>query len=163
MQAEGMKAGSETPFSQTIAQARGAAEEFTRLFSEMKPPSGLDMEVVVTAIKRNMETLSAVSRIAGEGAQAVARRHTEIMQQTMSELTETMRSLVALTDTPQAKASKQTELLKKAYERAISHTRELGDLIQRSNSEALELLNHRFTEALDEMKALIGKVGQSKP
>ena len=61
----------------------------------------------------------------------------------MSELTETMRSLVALTDTPQAKASKQTELLKKAYERAISHTRELGDLIQRSNSEALELLNHR--------------------
>ena len=157
-----IKAGSENPFSQTMGQAKNAAEEFTRLFSEMKLPGVPDMDVLLSALKRNMETLSAVNHIALEGAQAVAKRHMEIMQQTMSELSETMRSLAALTDTPQVKAAKQTELLKKAYERAIANTREVGDLIQRSNTEAMELLNHRFTEALDEVKALVGKAGNDK-
>ena len=41
-------------------------------------------------------------------------------------------------------------------------SRELGDLIQRSNSEAMELLNNRFTEALDEVKTLVEKSGHSK-
>jgi len=163
MATETTKAGSENPFSQAIGQAKSAAEDFTRLFSEMKLPAVPDVEVLVSATKRNMETLSAVNHIAAEGAQAVAKRHMEILQQTMSELTETMRSLFTLTDTPQAKAAKQTELLKKAYERAISNTRELSDVIQRSNTEAMELLNNRFTEALDEVKSLASKAGHSTP
>jgi phasin family protein len=162
MATETTKAGSDNPFSQAIGQAKSAAEDFTRLFSEMKLPAVPDVEALLSAHKRNIETLSAANRIALEGAQAVAKRHMEIMQQTMSELSETLRSFAAPTDAPQAKAAKQTELLKKAYERAVSNSRELGDLIQRSNTEALELLNHRFTEALDEVKSLVEKSGPKK-
>jgi phasin family protein len=158
-----VKTGSENPFSQTIGQAKSAAEDFTRMFSDMKLPGVPDMEVLVSALRRNMETLAAVNRIAAEGAQAVAKRHMEIMQQTMSEVSETLRSLATVTDTPQAKAATQTELLKKAYERAATNTREIGDLIQRSSTEAMELLNHRFTEALDEVKSMVGKTGNDKP
>jgi phasin family protein len=158
-----VKPGSENPFSQTIGQAKSAAEDFTRMFSEMKLPGVPDMEVLVSALRRNMETLAAVNRVAAEGAQAVARRHMEIMQQTMSEVSETLRSLAAVTDTPQAKAAMQTELLKKAYERAATNTREIGDLIQRSSTEAMELLNHRFTEALDEVKSMVGTASHGKP
>jgi hypothetical protein len=35
--------------------------------------------------------------------------------------------------------------------------KELSDLIQRSNQEALALLNRRFTEAMDELKAMAEK------
>ena len=35
--------------------------------------------------------------------------------------------------------------------------RELGDLIQRSNAEAIGLINARFAEAMDEVKALAQK------
>ena len=35
--------------------------------------------------------------------------------------------------------------------------KELGDLIQHSNEEAVKLLNNRFVEALDEVKALADK------
>jgi hypothetical protein len=35
--------------------------------------------------------------------------------------------------------------------------KELSDLIQRSTSEAIGLLNHRFTEAMEEVKALAEK------
>jgi phasin family protein len=37
--------------------------------------------------------------------------------------------------------------------------RELADLIQKSNAEALELLNRRFAEAMEEVKQLAAKQG----
>jgi phasin family protein len=114
------------------------------------------MEVVLAAHKRNLEALSEANRVALEGAQAVARRHMEIMQNTMSTLSETMKDLTE-NDSPAARAAKQTDLLKQAYENAVSNTRELGDLIQRSNTEAMGKLNHRFSEAMTEMKALFKK------
>lgn len=127
--------------------------EFTRMFSDMKMPGMPGMDAFLQAQRRNMEVLSNANRVALEGAQAVARRHMEIMQQTMQEVTETMRDM-ATADSPQAKAAKQTELMKTAYERAVSHMKELADLIQRSNGEALNMLNHRFAEAMDEVKQI---------
>ena len=131
--------------------------EFSKLFADMKMPAvGGGMETFLAAQRRNMEVLSAANRVALEGAQAVAKRHMEIMQQTMAEMTESMRDL-ASPESPQARAAKQAEMLKSTYERAVAHIKELADLIQRANGEALGLLNHRFTEALDEVKQLAAK------
>ncbi len=133
--------------------------EFTKMFTDMKVPgiAGMpDMDAFLSAHRRNMEVLTAANRVALEGAQAVARRHMEIMQQTMSEMTETMRDLSS-PDSPSAKAAKQTELIKASYERAVAHMKELADLIQRANGEALGMLNQRFAEAMDEVKMLASK------
>lgn len=134
----------------------GLGADFTRLFAQMQLPAMPDMDAVLAAQRRNLEALTAANRVALEGAQAVARRNMEIMQQTMSEMAETMRSL-ATADTPQAKAAKQADLMKLAYERAVANMREIGDLIQKSNVEALGLLNKRFSEAMDEVKVLVAK------
>jgi phasin family protein len=133
--------------------------EFTRMFGEMKFPMMPDMEMFLSAHRRNMETLSAANRVALEGAQTVAKRHMEIVQQTMQEMTDTIRELSS-SESPQARASRQAELVKQAYEKAVAHMRELADLIQRSNGEALSMLNQRFTEAMDEVKAMAQKAGQ---
>ena len=136
--------------------------EFTRMFSDMKMPSlpGMpDMESFLSAHRRNMEVLSAANRVALEGAQTVARRHMEILQQTMQEVTQTMKEMTA-PESPTAKAAKQTELMKSSYERAVAHMKEIADLIQRSNGEAMGMLNQRFTEAMDEVKQLAEKVGK---
>src|SRR5580692_2133414 len=116
--------------------------DFTKILSEMKLPAMPNMEAFVAANRKNMETLTAANRIALEGAQAVARRHMEIMQQSMTEMAEAVRSMTT-TESPQAKAAKQAELVKHAYERAVANIKELGDMIQQSNAEALKLLNHR--------------------
>ncbi len=154
MSSETTPTGPGAAMAHVMGQAKTAAEEFTRMFSEMKMPAMPDMEALLTAQRRNMEAMSAANRIALEGAQAVAKRHMEIMQQTMAEMTETMRAL-ASTEAPQAKAAKQADLLKRAYERAVSNTKELSDLISRSNGEAIGTLNKRFTEAMDEVKQLM--------
>jgi phasin family protein len=130
--------------------------EFTKLFADMKFPAMPDMEAFVSASRRNMETLAAANKVALEGAQAVARRHMEIVQQNMAEMSEAIRAL-STAEAPQAKAAKQAELLKVGYERAVANIKEISDLIQQSNSEALKLLNQRFTEAMDEVKMLADK------
>ena len=145
-------------FTSAMDQARRAGEEFTKMFSTMKLPAGPGMEDLLAVQKRNMDALSAANRIALEGAQTVAKRHMEIMQQTMAELGDTMRALSSA-DSPQDKAATQAELLKKAYERAVANTKEMSDLIQRANGEAVDQLNQRFTEAMEEMKALMAKAG----
>ena len=91
-----------------------------------------------------------------EGAQAVARRNFEIMQDTMTELTESMKSL-SVSDAPANRAAKQADMLKHAYESAVNNARELGDLIQKSNAEAVQKLNSRFSEAMTEIKTLFKK------
>ena len=138
-----------------------ADKDFRKFFSEMKLPSLPDMETLMGAHRRNMEALSTANRVALEGAQAVARRHMEIMQQSMADLTETIRT-IAKTEGAKAKAAKQAEMLKAAYERAVTNMKELGELIQRSNSEAMDVINKRFAEAMDEVKALIEKANSAK-
>ena len=130
--------------------------EFMRLMGEFGMPQTLDFEAFAAAQRRNIEALSAANRVALEGAQAVAKRHMEILQQSMSEMTEAMRSL-ATAEAPQEKAAKQAELAKSAYEHAVANMKELSDLIQKSNAEALGLLNQRFTEAMEEIKGMVKK------
>ena len=136
--------------------------EFSRMFADMKMPPVPGMDVFLSAQRKNLEVLTAANKVALEGAQTVARRHMEIMQQTMQEVSETMRDF-ASADTPQAKAGKQSEVMKASYERAVSHMKELADLIQRSNGEALAMLNKRFAEAMDEVKMLAEQAGKPKP
>jgi len=163
--AAGMATDAARRTAETIAGfGRAAAERQTamlgdvsRMFKDMRFPSALpDTGALMQAHRRNMDALSQANRLALEGAQAVARRHMEIMQQTMTELTEHVREL-ASSETPQAKAARAAELLKRSYEHAVANIRELSDLIQRSNTEALGLLDHRFKEAMDEVKHLIEK------
>jgi phasin family protein len=130
--------------------------DFTKFFADMKLPALPDMETFMAANRKNIETFSAANRIALEGAQAVGRRQIEMVQSSMAELTEAMKAL-ASTGTPQDKAAKQAELLKQAYQHAVAHMKELSDLIQQSNAEALALINKRFEEAMDEVKALAAK------
>ncbi len=136
--------------------------EMTKIFSDMRFPSFVpDSGALMAAHKRNMDALAAANRLAIEGAQAVARRNMEIMQTAMGELTAHLREL-ASAGSPKAKAARQAELIKQSYEHAVSNIRELSDLIQKSNEEALSLLNQRFRESMDEIKQLLEKSGEKE-
>lgn len=131
-------------------------EEMMRAFTSMKMPAMPDFQAFADTQRRNLEALTTANKLAMEGAQAVARRNMEIIQQAMGEMTQAMQTLTA-EGAPQDKMAQQTEMMKSAYERAIANMREIADLIQKSNGEALQVLNRRFTEAMDEVKAMVAK------
>jgi phasin family protein len=128
-----------------------------RLLSEYRLPAMPDVESLAAAQRRNFEALSAANRVALEGAQAVAKRHMEILQQSMAELTEAVRSASSTTGSAKEKAASQADLVKATYGRAVTNMQEISDLIQKSNGEAVSVLNRRFAEAMDEVKTLMGK------
>ena len=131
-------------------------DDMMKMLAEFRLPAMPDLEGLAQAQRRNLEALSAANKVALEGAQAVARRHMEIMQSAMSEMTDALRSMSG-TESPQDRAARQAELLKSGYERAVANMREVADLIQKSNGEALGLLNRRFAEAMDEVKSMAAK------
>lgn len=126
-----------------------------RMLSEMKMPM-VDVQALAAAQRRNLEALSAANRVALEGAQAIARRHMEILQQSMSEMTDAVRGASSATD-PTSRAAQQADMVKATYERAVNNIKELADLIQKSNAEALTVLNRRFSEAMDEVRGMVTK------
>jgi hypothetical protein len=67
--------------------------DVSKLFSEMKAPAMPDMAAVLATHKRNLEALADANRVAMEGAQALARRHFEIMQSTMAGMTDSLKSM----------------------------------------------------------------------
>lgn len=124
--------------------------------NEFRLPAMPDLDALAAAQRRNLEAISAANRVALEGAQAVARRHMEILQASMSEMTQVMQSVAQEAD-PQGKASKQAEMMKATYAKAVANMKELADLIQKSNGEALSVLNRRFAEAMDEVQGMVKK------
>jgi phasin family protein len=77
----------------------------------------------------------------------------EIVQQSVAEMQDAMRSMASPTDI-QEQAAKRAEMAKATYERAVGQMQELADLIQKSSGEALSVLHTRFAEAMEEVKNL---------
>lgn len=129
--------------------------DFTKVMADFKLPA-VDMEALLASQRKNIEAFSAANKVALEGAQAVAKRNMEIVQAAVTEMSEAVKALAG-SEAPQAKAARQAELMKTAYERAVTNMRELADMIQRANGEALGLINKRFAETMDEVKVMVEK------
>jgi phasin family protein len=130
--------------------------DMTKFFAEFRMPAMPDMTELAKAQQKNLEAITAANKVALEGARAFAERHMQIVQQSMAEMQDAMRSMASPGD-PQQQAAKQAEMAKAAYERATAQMQELADLIQKSSGEALSVLHTRFAEAMEEVKKLSGQ------
>jgi phasin family protein len=136
---------------QAMAETEQAKTEFGS--ADFLAPAVPYLETFIAATWRNMGAFTAANRVALEGARAVTHLQMEIMQQAMSGMTEAMRAL-SDAESPQERVALQADLLKQSYERAAKNVRELSNIIQGANRETIDLLNRRFAETMDEIKAL---------
>lgn len=126
-----------------------------KLGEQFKVP-GFDAAGMLETQRKNMEAITQANRVVFEGAQAVAQRQGEIMRETMEEAAKAMQA-VTEAGSPEDRAAKQAEIVKEAYETALTHVRELSEMSVKSNNEALEVINKRFGESLDELRDEIRK------
>lgn len=116
----------------------------------------VDMEGLVAAQRKNVEALAQANQLAVESMQAIARRQSEIFRSMMEEASTAMREVMAA-GSPEEKAAKQTEIAKEAFKRAIVNMRELAELVSKSQNEALDVVQKRVADSLDEIKTLVAK------
>lgn len=113
----------------------------------------VDVEAVLTAQRRNIEAMQRANQVAAENFQAIARRQVEMMQSAMEEAASSVRDLMSA-GSPEEGARRQTELVQRSMEAAVSNMRELAEMTARSSQELFDCVNQRFSEGLEEMRAM---------
>jgi phasin family protein len=115
---------------------------------------GVDMSALVDSQRKNVEAVTAANRIALEGIQALMQRQGEILQQSFEEATRLIQDFDPATD-PAERMAHQTELAQEAFQHALANMRELAEMASSSQAEALEAIQARFNESLEEIKAKV--------
>ena len=124
----------------------------TKMMSDLRLP-GVDMVALLAIQRKNIEALTAANQMAVQGMQAVAKRQSEILAQTMAEIS-TAAQQIASAGNPQEMTAKQAELIKQAFEKAVANMRELAEMINQANTQAFEVINKRVSESLEELRNL---------
>lgn len=111
-----------------------------------------DMNAVLEAQRKNIQALNEAQQLALEGYQAIAQRQSEIISQIVEDNSAIAREVLN-EETPERKVAKQTDLVKKVYERSVTNFRELSDMLAKSNQQAADIINKRVSANLAEIKA----------
>lgn len=118
--------------------------------------SGLDMEQVAAANRKNIEAITHANQAALAGMQTIMRRQADIFRETMETASALMADAMA-TGTPEEKLARQAELAKTAFETASKNMQELATMVAEKQSECLKVINERVTASLDDLKAAAKK------
>lgn len=124
--------------------------DLTKMISDLQVP-GVDWPAVMASQQKNLEALTKANQVMFEGTRAVMQREIEILQKAMAEFAAATKDLMAEGD-PGAQASKRLELAQASFQAAVENMRELAELAGRSNREALEVINQRAAESLEEIQ-----------
>ena len=143
----------DNPYDFTDMSKMFADMDVSKMFGDMKVP-GVDWQAVMASQQKNIDALTEANQRLFEGAKAVMQQQTEVMQKSMAELTAAAQDMMKEGD-PQEGARKRFELAKSSFEAAVANMREMADVAGKSNSEAMNIINKRAADALEEIKALI--------
>ncbi|HJQ55416.1 MAG TPA: phasin family protein [Vineibacter sp.] len=137
--------------------------DFTKAFGEFKMPTFGDfkmpmfnVEALVEAQRKNVAALTTANQTAFEAIKSAAQRQADMFKAAGEEFSKAASDVMSA-PTFEEKAVKQAEVAKKAYESAVANFRELSEIVGKGNAEAVDVVNKRITEALDEFKASIAK------
>ncbi len=122
-------------------------------FPNAKRPDFLPLNALAVFQQRNCEACAAASVVAMEGFQAIARQQLKLIQQAFANTTEGI-NLSAASQPPELKTAKQADLTRKAYQQVVTNTRELTDAVLHAIRQPLDILDRRFAESMEEIKAL---------
>jgi phasin family protein len=116
--------------------------DFTKIMQAYKIP-GMDFSTFMDREKKNIEALTKANKIAFEGWQALVRRQSEILKETMEE---------TMANARKQDAAQRVEVAKQGFEKAIAHMRELAEMATKSQKEAFEIVQKRIAANVHEMQ-----------
>jgi phasin family protein len=122
----------------------------TASFTQAFKPPGFDVNTVLDIQRRNVEALTATNQTIAQGLQTVVRRQGEIARQSVKQFQDLVSFKPAsVTET----LIKQIDLTKTSYEKNVADARELGVIVAKVGTEAVDILSRRVIASLDEVKA----------
>lgn len=127
-------------------------------FANGKTPV-VDFDAVVALQRKNIEALTSANQVAFEGVKAFAQRQAEIAREAVEEFSKVAKEFTSA-GSPEEKLAKQAEVAKAGFEHALSNVRELTDMVQKANVQAIDVISKRVAANFDDVKAAITKAAK---
>jgi phasin family protein len=139
-----------------MAQApQNFMDMFKNLGEQLKIPS-FDMSRIMEHHQKNLEAMTKSWQAMATGAGEVASKQRAIVEEAVKDVTAMVQQYKP-GGSPQEIMAKQTEFAKKAMEAAITNTRDITELVQKSSTEAFKIVQDRMKESYEEIRASVEK------
>ena len=142
-------------FTQYQAEFGKWMGDFSKTFANGKTPV-VDFDAFVALQRKNIEAFTSANQVAFEGVKAVAQRQAEIAREAVEEFSKVAKEFTSAGSTEE-KLAKQAEVAKAGFEHALSNVRELTDMVQKANVQAIDVISKRVAANFDDVKAAITK------
>jgi phasin family protein len=106
--------------------------------------------------QKNVDAMSRSWQAMAGGATAVANKQREIVEATMKDMAELARDFKP-TGSAQELFAKQAEFAMKAVDKVITNGRDIAELVEKSGSEALAIVNERVQQSVEEIRSGLEK------
>ena len=130
-------------------------EMFQKLGEQLKVPS-FDMTKIMEHHQKNIDAMGRSWQAMATGATAVANKQREIFEGAMKEIADMARDYRP-GGSPHDIFTQQAEFGRKAMEAAIANTRDIAELVQKSGTEALKVIQERMQESYEEIRGSLEK------
>lgn len=117
--------------------------EFGALFS------AFDFKALIDIQQKNLDAFVAANTKLAEGAQAVLKRQTELMQSAIEAARDNFSPSNA------TKVEKHVEFVKASTEQSVSNAREIAEIVSKSGNEAIEILRKRAEASVGEIGRIV--------
>lgn len=136
-----------------------APQNFTDMFKslgeQLKVPA-FDVSKIMEHHQKNLDAMTRSWQAVAGGANEVAKKQREIFEAAIKDVTAIVQEYKP-GGSPQEAMAKQSEFAKKAMDAAITNTRDIAELVQKSSAEAFKIVQDRMKESYDEIRAGLEK------
>jgi phasin family protein len=125
--------------------------DVAKMMEQLKVP-GVDMSAIVEARRKDIEALTEANKAAFESMQALAAKQTTMMTEAMQSLQTAAQGMLSggLSD-----PTKQTEIMRKGFEKTLSDMKDLADMARKAQSDAMAQITKRAAEQMQDVKKLM--------
>ena len=131
-------------------QSESFMDMFSNLGRDLKLPS-MDVEAILSHHRKNLEALQKSASATATGAQNLMAKQRQILQETMSEITDMAQSYRA-SGNPQEMMAKQADFARRSFETAVKNASEVAEIVKKSGTESVEILRERIRETMEEIR-----------
>jgi phasin family protein len=127
--------------------------DLTKTFEQFNKMPGVDMSSFVEARRKDVEALVAANKVTYEALQGLARTQTDMLTQAMQGMQESAKGVMA-GGTSGAKSTdmtKHAEAAQKAWQKMLTDMKDLAEMVQKSQVEAMAGLTERAKENMGEI------------
>ena len=128
---------------------------FRKLGEQLRIPQ-FDMGKLMEQHQKNLDAMTKSWQAMASGASEIATKQRAIFEEAVKDVTAMVQGYKP-GGSAQEIMAKQAEFAKKAMEAAVTNTRDIAELVQKSTGEAFRIVQDRMKESYEEIKGSLEK------